>query len=605
MSKSKKGDQSSIKSTFASCVPLWFRADLTREAAEEYWRGPHAQLVGRNPGFSEYRQHHFYLENRGVWPEIPGVETNIPAERRIDGIPEVMLDGILGALKVGKTNKLVYKDEANVFARTILYAGLPGWGRWYRSGYGEKIGARSFVLLRRRPDIKPSAFRKYVNNTSGPSLARFTEIKELRSQVFIKWSKSSWDTPGVAHDNPPEHQFHAAFILGFPNEDAMKKFFSSQQLGSLASELKQHCSAIHAYRVSATYAYVVDGRTTLPQVKPEPKPPLEPHYRTLPAPPPRTFQKKSASSFGKTRLLGGEACRKPEDVVADAEGRLICGVEGGAILRIDPVTGKQEVLGNTGGRPLGLEVLRDGNILICDAHRGLLKLDCGTSSIESLVHWVDDVPLRFCSNVTAAGDGTLWFTESTSRFDFEHFLGAMYEHRPSGRLFRRDPDGHVEVILDGLYFANGITLTQDESALIFAETDGYRLSRFWLKGPKSGQREILVDNMPGFPDNISRCKDGKFWVAIPSPRNPLLDRLGRSPGWIRKLIWRVPDKLTKPPEKSGTIWAMAFDEQGRLVEDMQDCRNDYHYVTGVAEANGYLYLASVERTGLLAIELPK
>jgi len=70
----------SVKSTFPSSTLLWFRGNLTREAADAYWRGPHAQIVGRTPGFLEYRQHYFYLENRGLWPEISGVETTISAD---------------------------------------------------------------------------------------------------------------------------------------------------------------------------------------------------------------------------------------------------------------------------------------------------------------------------------------------------------------------------------------------------------------------------------------------------------------------------------------------------------------------------------------------
>jgi Strictosidine synthase len=159
----------------------------------------------------------------------------------------------------------------------------------------------------------------------------------------------------------------------------------------------------------------------------------------------------------------------------------------------------------------------------------------------------------------------------------------------------------VEVLLDGLHFANGVTLTEDESALVFAETDGYRLSRLELRGAKSGERTILVDNMPGFPDNLSRSKGGRFWVAMVSPRNPFLDRLGRSPAWVRKALWRIPGHLQ--PKGLRTTWAMAFDERGRLVEDLQTARDDFHAVTGVAEVGGRLYLASLARSALLEVHL--
>jgi sugar lactone lactonase YvrE len=325
------------------------------------------------------------------------------------------------------------------------------------------------------------------------------------------------------------------------------------------------------------------------------KPRLDPVRRELPPPPPRAGRTRSERPFPPSRLIPLNG-RGPEDVVADAQGRLLCGVGDGRILRVEPESGNVEVVGDTGGRPLGLEMLGDGRVVVCDAYRGLLRLDPMTGAVETLV-----APLRFCSNATAARDGTLYFTESTARFDLAHFMGALLEHSATGRLFRRDPDGRVEVLVHGLHFANGVTLTEDESALVFAETDGYRLSRLELRGPRSGERTILVDNMPGFPDNLSRSKGGRFWVAMVSPRNPFLDRLGRSPGWVRKALWRIPGHLQ--PKGLRTTWVMAFDEQGRLVEDLQSARDDFHAVTGVAEVGDRLYLASLARSALLEVRL--
>lgn len=590
------------KAFSSASILLWLRPDLPRESALEYWRGPHAQRVARTPGLFEYRQHHFSAGGQGLWPSIPGVERALPGTRHIDGLQEFTFAGALGPLKGAQQNRRVQRDEANVFQRTLLYLSGPGWGRGYGSSTSERIHCRCVVLLRRKPGLRRLAFRQFVNHTLGPSLAGIPQVKELRSQMFLPWLKALWNTPGVAHDNPPEDRFEASLVLGFVSEEALETFFASPQVSGLEEDLKHHCTAVHAYRISHTYTYVVEGRPVLPQVKPERKPSLAPLKRVLPTPPPRAARTAGPHPFPEARLfrLSGEA---PEDVVADSEGRLVCGVKGGRILRLDPTTGKEEVLGNTGGRPLGLELLADGTVLICDAHRGLLKLDPRTASIETLVQFVGDTPLRFCSNVTAARDGTLWFTESTHRFDFEHFMGAMYEHRPSGRLFRRDPDGHVETVLEDLFFANGVTLTEDESALIFAETDGYRLSRYWLKGPKRGQRDILADNLPGFPDNLSRSRDGKFWVALVTPRNPLLDRLGTTPGWIRKVLWRVPDALQPEPVK--TVWALAFDEQGHPLADLQTQRDDFYGATGVTESKGALYMASIYGHGLLQVQLPR
>ena len=223
-----------------------------------------------------------------------------------------------------------------------------------------------------------------------------------------------------------------------------------------------------------------------------------------------------------------------------------------------------------------------------------------TGEIETLVSAFGDIPLRFCSNVIATQDGSYWFTESTSRFDLEHYLGAMMEHRPSGRLFRRTADGKVDVISDNLYFPNGLTLVDDGSALVFVETDGYRLTRLELTGPQAGQSTVIVDNLPGFADNLSSFKDGQFWVAMVSPRNASLDRAGTIPKALRRLAWSKID-LSAPTE--GTTWAMAFDAAGTVVADIQVQRNDFFGATGVAEIEDRLYLSAVDGDGLLEVTL--
>lgn len=294
--------------------------------------------------------------------------------------------------------------------------------------------------------------------------------------------------------------------------------------------------------------------------------------------------------------IDGEA---PEDVVTDERGRLLTGVGDGRILRIDPGHRTSETVGHTGGRPLGLEHLPDGRVLVCDPYRGLLRLDPETARIETLVDQVEGRPLRFCSNATAAADGTIWFTESTSRFDFEHYRGAIVEHRPSGSLMRCDPGGEVEVVASGLHFPNGVTMSTDGSAVLFVETDGYRISRVPTEGPRAGATEVIADNLPGMPDNVSRAAGGRFWVAMVAPRNRQLEWLGPRHPVIRRALWRLPEALSPKPER--TAWVMAYREDGSVEADYQAELDDYWFVTGLAERDGRLYLASLEADSLLEL----
>jgi hypothetical protein len=159
-----------------------------------------------------------------------------------------------------KQTQLAFKDEINVFRRTLLYIGLPGWSRWYEVGRpGGPIGARALVYLRRRDGVGGGAFRKFIDDKLVPALAVTGVLQELRTQSFLPWSKALWDTPNMAHDNPADQHFHASLMLGFIDEGARARFFQSLEIASLSAELSRYASAVHAYDMSAALTFVQDG----------------------------------------------------------------------------------------------------------------------------------------------------------------------------------------------------------------------------------------------------------------------------------------------------------------------------------------------------------
>ena len=282
----------------------------------------------------------------------------------------------------------------------------------------------------------------------------------------------------------------------------------------------------------------------------------------------------------------------PEDVVVDATGQIWTGVDDGRIVRIPADGAEPAVVADTEGRPLGLTVARDGRLLICDSHRGLLALDPDSGKLEVLVESVDGRRLQFCSNVIEASDGTLYFTESTSAFPYEYYKGAALEARGRGSLFRLSPDGTVSTLLDGLYFANGVTLTTDESAVVYAETMGRRLSKYWLAGPNAGSAEPLVNNLPGYPDNISTGADGRIWTAMVASINGLSEWLAPRAPALRKLLWRLPYRLL--PDLPSEVWAVAFDpDSGKVVGGLRTRHPEFGLATGLVESAGRLWLACI------------
>jgi sugar lactone lactonase YvrE len=292
----------------------------------------------------------------------------------------------------------------------------------------------------------------------------------------------------------------------------------------------------------------------------------------------------------------------PEDVVVDADGQIWTGVDDGRVVRISP-GGETTVIGETGGRPLGLAVARDGRLLVCTSPGGLLAMDTDTGKFETLVDEVDGRRLQFCSNVTEMPDGTIYFTESTSAFTYAHYMGALFEARGRGSLFRRDPDGTVLTVVPGLYFANGVTPTADGSALVIAETQGRRLSKYWLAGPQAGTVTPLAVNLPGMPDNLSTGADGRIWCAMVTPANQVADRLVQGPPIVRKVLWRLPDWAHTKPE--AVVWAVAFDpDSGQAVAGVRTTHPAFALVTGMVEADGRLWMASIGAPAVAHCPLP-
>src|SRR5262245_47179950 len=105
-----------------------------------------------------------------------------------------------------------------------------------------------------------------------------------------------------------------------------------------------------------------------------------------------------------------------EDVLVGSDGAVWTGTADGVVHRIDPSSGQSHRVADTGGRPLGLEWLPDGRLLVCDTHRGLLAVSTDDGSVEVLADSVDGHKMLCCNNAAVARDGTIWFTDSSTHY---------------------------------------------------------------------------------------------------------------------------------------------------------------------------------------------
>jgi sugar lactone lactonase YvrE len=330
--------------------------------------------------------------------------------------------------------------------------------------------------------------------------------------------------------------------------------------------------------------------------------PIEPTAWTAPSPPPRAGLLAPNEKLRAVERIGGPSVHQPESTAIDPEGRVYAGVADGRIVRIDPRSGSVSHFAATGGRPFGLAFDGEGRLYVSDAVKGLLRVST-SGEVTSLASGHAGIPFHFTDDVSIGPDGTVYFTDASSRFGPDQFREDILEHGGHGRLLSFDPrSGRTDLLLSGLQFANGVAVSGDGSYLVVAETGSYRLVRFWLTGPRRGTSEPFADNLPGFPDNVTWSSERKvFWVAL-WPRVGAVDALAPYP-LLRKVIRRLPRRLQ--PDPAPHAWAVAIDERGQIVESLEWFSGAAYFpVTSVRENGGWLWLGSLDQDGVGRVAAP-
>jgi sugar lactone lactonase YvrE len=298
--------------------------------------------------------------------------------------------------------------------------------------------------------------------------------------------------------------------------------------------------------------------------------------------------------------LGTEA--GPEHIVLARDGKLYAAVASGRVLRMNPDGTAQEVFADTGGRVLGFDFDRAGNLIAADAIKGLLAIS-PDGRIRLLADQVGGDPIRYADAVVVASTGKVYFTDASGRFSpaqwgtFEAGVLDIVEQAATGRVLEYDPTRTTtRVVAKGLSFANGLALSRDEHTLFVAETGRYRVWKIDAGasnldvGQPSPRAAVLLDNLPGYPDNLMRGLDGRLWLGFTGPRSPKVDAMAEKP-FLREVTLRLPRMLWPLPKKYGHVFA--FTEDGRVVADLQDPSGSYPETTGVTETADRLYVQNL------------
>ena len=274
-------------------------------------------------------------------------------------------------------------------------------------------------------------------------------------------------------------------------------------------------------------------------------------------------------------LYGADEIQGPEELEIDAQGRVYAGTQDGRIVRLtlDGSSARIETVARPGGRPNGLTLERTGNVLASDGYHAPASRISPDGTIEPLP-WLEG------GDSAVAEDGTVYFPSLPSWRRTGHvmvdFALLMLEARPAGQLRTWHPEsGKVETLVEGLLIPDGVKLSAHEDFVAVNEVSAFRITRYWLRGPRAGTVDRLIENLPGSPDGLATDGSGTFYVALPMLRNRVQDVIWRSPflkNQLAKLLLRIgPHFLQEGPgRQKGLGVVLAIDEHGQVTKRYLD-----------------------------------
>jgi ribose transport system permease protein len=312
-------------------------------------------------------------------------------------------------------------------------------------------------------------------------------------------------------------------------------------------------------------------------------------------------------------LIGLGQVEAPEDVIFDRADNLYCGTRHGDVMRfLAPDYKKLELFAHIGGQPLGLAFDREENLFVCVGGMGLYRVaPDGTVSRatdetnRSTFSVTDDSRLRLADDLDIAPDGRVFFSEATVRYEMHQWPVDSLESRGNGRIICYDPrTNSTHTVVRNLKFSNGVCLSYDGQSILFAETWGCCIKRYWFDGTKNGQIETVIASLPGYPDNINRSSDGNYWLAIVGMRSPAVDLAFQMPGFRRRMSRRVAqDEWLYPNLNTGCV--VKFNDQGEILDALWDLKGINHpMITSMREHKGSLYLGGIANNRIGRYRLP-
>jgi hypothetical protein len=250
-------------------VLLWKRKGISLQLFDDYWRNVHGPVCARLPGQFQYWQLHVGHNTGGVWPQIPGIGYSSNREAQFDGIAELTFRSDADRTTWFRAAGILMDDEHNLFSKAIGYNTSPGNSITFvdRIPAGDpngNLGITKFHVMVRKSDTATVAnFRKYMKDQFAASVAASPSVLKLRLHLFEEVDGTRPDAAGVAHSEPAEENYQAAFEIAFADRLAMETFFASSEYAAAVRNQANFVRQISPFPERSAYTFVYNGAMTL------------------------------------------------------------------------------------------------------------------------------------------------------------------------------------------------------------------------------------------------------------------------------------------------------------------------------------------------------
>jgi gluconolactonase len=217
----------------------------------------------------------------------------------------------------------------------------------------------------------------------------------------------------------------------------------------------------------------------------------------------RVRGRQSAWAFGKANpdldsFLEG-ACFTPDGSL------YVSDIPFGRVFRVSG-DGAFALVAEYDGEPNGMALGRDGRLYIADHKRGLVAVDVHGGDVDFLLPRLRREGFKGLNDLAFDPAGNLYFNDQ----------GQTGMQDPTGRIYRMNTDGTVDLIIDTVPSPNGMAFSPDGRTLYVAVTRANQIWRLPIHPDGSCTKAGIHLHMQGGstgPDGVAMDRDGNLLVC--------------------------------------------------------------------------------------------